>query len=266
MFNDFWNRYSPLVTSDPVDRSTYTADYKTFKDKITSFFKWKADAILDEDQVKAWYYYSRTKWVLKLDEEQVNSKAHMYANMENFSDEKWVFFNLQRALFVSGELRQNNTFSYISEKDEVISKNIENIVLEISRIWKVWTKLLQSLLPIYIDRWYLLIHNIRFALLNYFKKEVERVFNRANSPLKAGYWIAWWPVYIVQWYHDIDHDLMDDEKFILAYWMKNWLLSKSEFNRVVEILSMWGDDLDYFYNNSYREDLFESYLNKILSK
>lgn len=254
-----------------INRKTVIQDntWDTFKrknpiEKIESIVKWTADAILTEEQVKLWYYYSRDKWIVKLDEAKVRENANTYANTKWFTDEKWLFFNSTRALFVSEQTRQNNSFSYISDKNDIISGNISNIISEIKETWKLSFDFNKEMISTYIDNRYLSVDTIRQSILDYFKKETEIIYNRVNSPLIAREY--WWEGKIIQVYHDIDHDLLDEEKEILAYWLKNWFLDKKEIERIEKILKMWWDDLDYFYRYNYRRHLIEIYLGEILNK
>lgn len=259
------------VNMNLINRRTVIQDttWDTFKrkntfEKINSMVKWTADAILTEEQVKSWYYYSRDKLIIKLNEEKVRENSNMYANLENFSDKQSLFYNSERALFVSNQTRQNNSFSYISNKKEIIDENIKNIISEIEETWKISSNLKKDILLTYIDNSYLSIDIVNEAILDYFKKETKRVYNKANSPLITREY--WWESKIIQEYHDIDHDLLEEEKQILAYWLKNCFLNVQEFNKIEQILKMWWDDLYFFYTYNYRSHLIKIYLEKILNK
>lgn len=238
-----------------MNRNTVVQDttWNVFKwkpsfEKVKSMVKWTADAILTEEQVKSWYYYSKNEWVIEIDKEKVIKKANIYAHSEKISD----------------ETRQNNSFSYVSEKDNIIHENIQNIILEIRKNWKLSSDLSKDLLSIYIDKKYISINNIKLALLYYFKNEIKRIYNKANSPLKI--WCIGWKTKTIKSYHDIDHDLFDKEKQILAFWIKEWFLTETEFNRIVKILKIWWDDLDFFCKYNYKKNLIEIYLSKLWNK
>lgn len=162
------------------------------------------------------------------------------------------------------EEQVKNNFSFISEKNNIIDKNISKIISEIIKNWGLSSYILKELFLTYVEKKYISITNIENALFEYFKSKTKEIYNITNSPLKWFYY--WWETKIIKAYHDVDHDLLDEEKEILAYWMKNWFLYETEFNRILEILKMWWDDLDYFYKCNYKNNLIEIYLNEILNK
>lgn len=249
---DFSNRNS---LSDTILEDTTWDIFKdkSLLEKIKSILQWTANIILTEEQVREWYYYSREKWVTKLDDEQVKMNALRYLENKESDD-------LYNSAFLNVELSQDNRFSMISDKNEVINRNKNEFISWIKNLWILWISLTKEKLFLnYVNKWYISIDEVKNAILDYFKK----VYIKGNSPLKG--YFPWKKSLDIREYRCIVNDLRDDEKYILAYWMKKWLLSEIELNRIIEILKMGWYDLDYFYNEYYKENLFEIYLDKILS-
>lgn len=71
--NSFVNERSVFV-----DTSWQTYDNKSMINKSIVFYKQTADALLSEDDVKKWFYYSKKNWLVKLEWE--------YAEWENVFD------------------------------------------------------------------------------------------------------------------------------------------------------------------------------------
>jgi hypothetical protein len=262
VLNNFWNKESVLEdnTWDIFKNKSWL--WKSWK--IISLFKQEADAILNKEQVLDWYYYSKKEWVVKLDKYLVREKASEYADTQGFLDEKdWKIFWNQRVLFISQQVANNNSFSYISEKFKMINKNIDNILFWIANNWFISkSSVYFSLLHVYLNNYYISINDIEKRLFNYFEKIANKAYNRAKSPLIASY--DYWYKEVVQEYHDLEHDLWEEEKQILVYCMVNNLLWEEKKHELEKILKKWWDSLDYFYNSYYDEDLFVKYLNRLI--
>lgn len=259
--NSFFNKNSVLTNWwDTFKNKSWL--WKSWK--IISLFKQEADAVLNSKQVLDWYYYSKKEWVVKLDKYLVREKASEYADTQGFLDEKdWKIFWNQRVLFISQQVANNNSFSYISDKNKEIKNNVEFILSMIRNNWFISKSSIDSdLLSIYIENSYISLKEIKQQIKNYLDSKAIKAFHRANSPINISYYN--WYTEIVKKYHDLDHDLIDEEKIILAYYMKNNLLSSDKIIILEKILKKWWDNLDYFYNNYYKENLPSIYLKNLI--
>jgi len=253
--DSFANQNSVLV-----DTSWNTYETKSTLWKVVSFYKQEADSILTEQQVHEWYYISVKRWLTKISPDLIKQIARKYTNKLDISDVEWFDIITKQNIFYQNQIRQCNMFNYIEEKQNVIEENKEKILSWIRLSWKViwYSKLLFTS---YLDNWYISINDIKRSIISYFWKEAEKAHTLAHTPLNAS--IYNWEPFIVQDYHDIDHDLQTDKKLILAYALKHNLLLSAEIEGIEKILSKWWDDLEYFYKIYYKEGLINTYLENL---
>lgn len=209
-----------------VDVSWETYDNKSTLWKAISFFKQEADALLTESDVMQWYYYSKKNWLVYLN--------HNY---------------------ISGE----NSFDYIFARNKVINEYRELIFKSIS-LWKfkkdsLWYAITHD----YLKVWFISKDELINEFQIYFNREVLAIFYKIISAITSlG---EYEDDNILSLYHNIETDLHDYEKGILAYWMKHNLLPKHDFNLIVDTLNFQWSNLESFYWLYYKEDFFEKFIN-----
>ncbi len=235
--NSFANTNSVLV-----DTSWNTYKNKGLFDKVVSFYKQEADAIISKEEIEKWYYISAEKWLIKL---------------------KSVFYK-QSVLC--------NSFDLINSKQDVINTNVWKILKCIESRWKnVWySKLIFST---YLDKWYITIDNIKQSLIKYFGNTASEAYKHTQKPISlipypwlvdSDHLNSVYNTDIFTAEYDIDRDMEKYMKEILAYSIKNNLLLDEEIEDIKETLKAWWDDLKYFYKIHLDENLLDRYLEQIL--
>lgn len=250
MLNNDLSRVDNIANENSVivDTTGETYENKSWYWKIVSFIKHDADAILTVEQVEKWYYYSKDKWIVKFDSEIIRNYANKEAKLQNFTDEDWVIFNTQRALFILNETKEYNVFSFISEKENIIQKNIWRIISTIKHTCSLPSDYLDyKILHSYVEQWYMSVDDIKQAIEDYVVSIAEKAYIKTKSPLG-------WREF---------HDLPEEETLILAYTMKHNLLGNSEIEELKDILEKAWDDLEFFYWEYYKNNLLEIYLGEL---
>ena len=236
ILNDFANRNSTLVATES---NWFESPEKSFSESVVDFFRWKLNEVLTEDDIENWVFYTNEEWKSK---NEINSNLRIPREIIYTS---WKHCDIKK---------RNNA-----------SENIKYKILEkIKRIWYI-PSVDKKYFGIFIE-WEnpeISKEDIKEAILVHIRKQCKNIFKKVNSPLK-GRLISWESIQIRD-YKDIDHDLLDRDKRILAYWLKNWFLSMQETEKIIDILNKCWDDLEYFYKYNYTEDLIEDYLRNILN-
>lgn len=136
--------------------------------KIISLFKQQTDAILNDEQVRDGYYYSKSKWIIKSDKEIIINYAYNESNKHNFTDEENIYFAKQRTLFILNETRENNSFNYITEKKEIIKNNVWSFIEQLAHNWwNSFSTLEYEMLHEYIKKWYIWLNIVKESINKY---------------------------------------------------------------------------------------------------
>lgn len=206
--------------------------------KIKGLVNWEVNALLTKDEVLNWYYYSEKKWwVIK-------------------ESEPWKMI-FDDARFLTDEFISDHIYNKINNKDAIIKRNLDKFYQEILEIWNVTNK---DLFITYINAWYLDHESIKLITIEYLSKKWKKILNKAKEPLM---WSSrLWQKFRIKNYHDLDHDLSEIEKQILAYMIVNGSFNDNEINEIINLLQKWWDDLDYFLQENYVESFVNYYIIK----
>ncbi len=208
--------------------------------KIEWLIKWEVGSLLSRCDVLDWYYYSRKHWwVVKKYESWKNRYHHRNEIIDEYISE--------------------NIFNMIIDKDKVIKRQLREFSKEIIEKWHVKNK---NLLKSYIDIWYIDIEDIKILLFKYLIKKWKEILSKAKEPLYISN--IWEKKYIIRNYHDLDHDLVNTDKEILAHIIVDWWFTGSEIEKIKDLLKKWWDNLDYFLSNNYKIWFIEEYLTKYI--
>lgn len=255
MLKHFWSRN--VVMSDSPHMK---AESSSFLAKIRDFCSWNVHAVLTQEQVKEWYYWT-TNGITRLDKAKVRAQANILVKEQTFPDSVSDLFLHQR-FFVSEQCREDNRFSFISQKNEIISQDIQDMLQEIEKTWEIITLQFGKTLPYYLSEWYVTIEIIEVSLMKYFQQRILDIYTLVNTPVEK---TQNWKKEKVSEYHDINRDLGTTQKEMLAYGMKRWFLDDEKFLRIVQVLKLSGGNLEYFYHETCKANLFNVYLQSILN-
>ena len=149
-------------------------------------------------------------------------------------------------------------FSMLKDKEKVILKELDEIKEEIT-IFRKLEKPSKEFLKYCFDK-NIINEGYLFNSINKkLDKNLEKTIDRVVSPLVG---FQYWETILIQDYHDIEHDLLEEEQNLLAYYLWEWLLSEENFSIIKNILKKWWDDIAYFLKNSYKKDFKIEYLKK----
>lgn len=223
--------------------------------KLISFFKQEADAVLSEDQVLNWYYYSRKKGIVKLDKDLVKAKARNAADKKTFTDPIWA----DKRVFLEREEEQDNRFDFISRKNKVIKNNKTRLFWEIKHFWEIEKDHVDyELFLFYVDAWYITELEVREQILKFVEQKSQSIFRRISNAFNGQYNIRWMK---------FSEFLKTEEKHILAYWARNGSLTSGKLEELDMILKKEldhdGDKWLEYLTVYYKEDMVEEYLEKM---
>ena len=148
-------------------------------------------------------------------------------------------------------------FSFIDDKDKEIEVQ-KNRILE-----TVWTKgnisnIDKGTLGYLLENWYLQRDEVYERVLDYMKSGISRAYERVRLPLRMGYY--WGETRVIQSYHDIDHDILDEQKYLLIWWLQQGHILGKQREALLEIMKKSWDSLEYFVRLYYHADLPERYM------
>ncbi len=105
--------------------------------------------------------------------------------------------------------------------------------------------------------------NLLFLFFKKLSNLKEIIFEKISSPL---YVIKDWKKVKIRDFHDIDHDLLKQEKNLLAYFIKTEELNYEEIEYLILVLNKRGDNLENFVKQYYNKNFIENLFNKLYGK
>lgn len=254
MLKHFWTRKVVISESEIMKKEPVS-----FFAKIRDFCSWNVNAILNQKQVMQWYYWT-SNGLTKLDRTKVRAHASLLLEEQDFQDDTAELFFHQRA-FISEQCRENNRFSFIWEKNKIISQDIKILLQEIENQGEVITSTVQ-MMSYYISKWHLEIAIIKDAVMKHFQQKILDLYRFIQSPIRIKMQNG--KMVKISEYNDVNRDLNDEQRAMLAYGMKQWFLNSTEIARMARALYFSWMDLENFYSQSYDENIFNIYLQSII--
>jgi len=187
--------------------------YKPWE-KIIKVLKWEVDSLLSKSDVKRWYYYSKEYWITKLE------------------DEKKI----------------NHDFSMISDKKNIIKKNINRIKYYISFNWKTKTNIDLELCKSYVKLWLIKKTDIKEWLKINFSIVSKQILNYILLGNKSKY------------------DLYLLNIYFLSYWLNNNLYSVWDRILLEKIIKDLWIELNYIIWMINNYDFLNYKINQFIQK
>ncbi len=224
--NSYWNQNSVIV-----DLPWKLFSKKHPLDKIESLIRQEADAILTTEQIKDWYYYSETRWLVQMNITKIIKQAAMYADKKWLKPMWWLENLGKRMEYVSLQSKRLNCFDFIDKKEKVIEKNIEDILAEIQNTGTLRKDSMnQYLMQSYLEQWLIKEINLRTSIVKYFVSEFYKIFALAIKPIN----LSIYPSKEELWKSSFDIETNVDirDKQIIAYIIHNKLVPEDSIKSI----------------------------------
>lgn len=135
-------------------------------ESVSNIFKWEVCALLTTSEVKDWYYYSTSKWKIRLEQEP------------------WI----------------NHDFSMISNKNSIIKNNISRIKYDIIFNWKTENEIDLEICRSYIKMWLISKDEITMWVSTSFNIKAREAINKIQKDWISKDDLNIWDLYFLSYW------------------------------------------------------------------